>query len=178
MALNPRSHKFPAEVCWLSSLRPFSLAVILNAVKDLSDRFFASLRMTMNKKLLFLICSAAISAALLTSNFAAAANLSQAVSVLPQDDEWAIMAYAAMGQNVGQSFLSQPVTSGIATDVEKRILAITAQGGDAQSFVTELECLTNSGQIGDSSLINDDSFGILALNSAGVSDNVTASSRS
>ena len=134
------------------------------------------------KKLLFPAGAGLIAAVLITSNLAQAANLNQALSTLPQNEEWSIMAYAAMGQSVGQSYLAQPLNSSVATDYEKRILAITAQGGNpstisSENFVSKLETMFDGSQIGDPGLLNDDIFGILALKSAGISDNVVNSSR-
>jgi len=126
---------------------------------------------------------AGISAAVLVSgHLVTAANLNQAVNTLPQNEEWSIMAYAALGQNVGQSFLSQPLNSNIATDYEKRILAITAIGENptnfgSENFIAKLESMFDGSQIGDPSLLNDDIFGILAFKSASAGDRAINASR-
>jgi outer membrane biosynthesis protein TonB len=134
------------------------------------------------KKIVFTIVLAFIAATFTSNNFVSAADLNQAAANLPSNEEWSIMAHAAIGQNVGADFLSQPLDSNVATDYEKRILAITAIGADPRSissedFVSKLESMFNNGQIGDPTLLNDDIFGILALSSAGISDNVVSSSR-
>ncbi|HYC79469.1 MAG TPA: prenyltransferase/squalene oxidase repeat-containing protein [Candidatus Binatia bacterium] len=106
-----------------------------------------------------------------------AANLSQAVATLPQNEEWSIMSHASLNQNVGQSYLRSPLNGGSATDYEKRILAITSQGQNArtfasQNFISILLSKFDGNQMGDPTLVNDDIFGILALKSAGESGNV------
>ncbi len=135
------------------------------------------------KKTLVTVLGALILAVLVSHNLAFAANLGQAASTLPGNDEWAIMARAALGQTSGESFLAQPLNSNLATDYEKRILAITAIGRNpatigSENFISKLENMFNGGQIGDPSLLNDDIFGLLALSSAGISNNVTAGARS
>lgn len=134
------------------------------------------------KKTILTIVSAFALAVLATNNLVSAANLQQAVSTLSQNEEWSIMAHASVDQNVGQGFLSGPLNSGTATDYEKRILAITAVGADpatisSENFVSKLKGMFDGSQIGDQGLINDDIFGVLALVSAGINDNVVSSSR-
>ena len=131
----------------------------------------------LNKKVLVTILIGLIASTLSTGSAASAASLDQAISTLPQNEEWSIMAYAAMDRNVGSSYLQSPIGSGAATDYEKRILAITAQGGSPNGFVSQLENLFDGTQIGDADLLNDDIFGVLALNSVGISDNVITKSR-
>lgn len=134
------------------------------------------------KKIILTTVSAFTMAVLATNHLASAANLQQAVSTLPQNEEWSIMAYASVGQNVGQGFLAGPLNSSTATDYEKRILAITATGANpatigSENFVSKLIAMFDGNQIGDQALINDDIFGVLALSSAGISDNVVSKSR-
>lgn len=134
------------------------------------------------KKILFVVAAALAVAILTTNNLVEAVNLNQAADTLPQNEEWSIMAHAAMGQNMGQSFLATPLNSSIATDYEKRILAITAIGSDPQTissenFVSKLENMFDGTQIGDPNLLNDDIFGVLALVSAGIADNTVSQSR-
>ncbi|MBX4187863.1 MAG: DUF4430 domain-containing protein [Candidatus Doudnabacteria bacterium] len=112
-----------------------------------------------------------------------AANLAGAVSTLPQNEEWSLMARSAIGQNTGQTFLRSRITDGSALDYEKRILAITAQGQNPRSwgeenFVEKLLSKYNGSQMGDTSLLNDDIFGLLALNSVGESGDVINKIRS
>jgi hypothetical protein len=135
-----------------------------------------------HKKIFFTLTLAVVSAILATSSLVNAANLNQAVNTLPADEEWSIMARAALNQTSGQSFLRSPLSGGSATDYEKRILAITAQGSDprtfgSEDFVSKLESFFDGNQIGDSSLLNDDIFGVLALASAGISDTAVAHAR-
>jgi len=135
-----------------------------------------------NKKIFITISTAFIIAVLVTSNLASAADLNQAVSTLPQNEEWSIMAFASVGQNVGASLLATPLNSSVATDYEKRILAITAQGQDpasvsSENFVAKLEAMFDGTQIGDATLLNDDIFGILALASANGSANIISKSK-
>lgn len=82
-------------------------------------------------------------------------------------DPWIVMALAAAGQNPSSSGLSSGF--GAATDYEKMILAIVASGQNPNSWNNRN--LTNElvskyytgGQIGDTSLLNDDFWGVLAL---------------
>ncbi len=123
-------------------------------------------------KKIYTIISALVLAAVLSTQLAQAADLNKALSTLSTSEEWSIMAHAAVGQNVGQSFLQQPISNGSATDYEKRILAITAQGQDPetfgnQQFITKLKNFFDGTQLGDDGLLNDDIFGLAALYSAG-----------
>ncbi len=101
---------------------------------------------------------------------------------------WVVMAIAAAGEdphswktaggnpsivdylesNVGEANLS------IASDVERMILAVVAAGENPGNFggvdfVAKLKELYDGTQVGDSALLNDDSWGVLALISAGES---------
>src|SRR5258708_10789386 len=92
------------------------------------------------------------------------------------------MARAGIGQNSGQTILRSPISNGSDTDYEKRILAITALDENprtfgSENFVEKLESFFDGNQIGDSSLLNDDIFGVLALTSAGISNNTVSKSR-
>jgi prenyltransferase beta subunit len=99
---------------------------------------------------------------------------------------WAAIAFSANGidivtvkseNNSLNDYLlhNHPTNSSAATEWEKWILAITASGQNPYSFggvnyVTTLESSTyyNSKQIGDTSSVTDDWFGVLALISSGV----------
>src|SRR3989344_456319 len=134
------------------------------------------------KKIFIPIVSGLVLAILVTTNLVSAANLSQAISTLPSDEEWSIMARAVVGQNSGATYLRSPISDGVATDYEKRILAITAIGENpstfgSENFVAKLEGFFDGNQIGDAQLLNDDIFGVLALASAGISDNAVSKSR-
>jgi hypothetical protein len=135
------------------------------------------------QKIIITLALGLVAAVLTSSNAVLASNLNQAVNTLPQNDEWAIMAYAAMNQNVGQNFLKSSLNGSNATDYEKRILAITAQGQDprnfgSENFVEKLKSFFDGTQIGDPSLLNDDIFGLLALSSAGEQGNIINQLRS
>ena len=134
------------------------------------------------KKIGFTVFAAFALAVLSHNNLVEAASLNQAASTLSQNEEWSIMARASVGQSVGQAYLSSPLNSSTATDYEKRILAITAIGSNprtisSEDFIAKLESMSNSGQIGDPGLLNDDIFGVLALSSAGITDTVVSNSR-
>ncbi len=103
--------------------------------------------------------------------------MNAAVSTLPQNEEWSLMARSAIDQYAGQNFLRGKISDASALDLEKRILAITAQGQNPrtwskQNFVSSLLSKFDGNQIGDSNLLNDDIFGLLALSSAGESGDV------
>ncbi len=114
------------------------------------------------------------------------ADISSAVTYLKQQspNEWITQALVAAGEtNVDKTYL-QTFTGTSATDYAKRILAIVAVGENPTTFagtdlVQGLKNLSVSNQIGDTSLLNDDAWGILALRAAGVSaeDSVIASSK-
>ncbi len=134
------------------------------------------------KKIFSTIIFGSIVAFLISTNLASAANLSQAVSTLPSDEEWSIMARTSVGQNSGSTYLRSPISNGVATDYEKRILAITAIGENpatfgSENYVTKLQSFYDGIQIGDPQLLNDDIFGVLALVSTGTSENIISKSR-
>lgn len=97
--------------------------------------------------------------------------------------DWAIIAATASGMSeddltkdgvsVVDYLLVNPLTAASpATDVERRILAIVAAGQDPSDFggvdyVAMLNSYHNEGQIGDTSLLTDDIFGLLAIAAAG-----------
>ena len=132
----------------------------------------------MYKKILFSVTAAALVAAVAVTQFVSAANLNQAASTLPENEEWSIMAHAAIGQNIGSGYLRGALNGGSATDYEKRILAITSVGQNPrtwgnENFVDSLLKKFDGNQMGDGGLLNDDIFGLLALKSAGESGDVT-----
>ena len=90
--------------------------------------------------------------------------------------DWSSIAFAANSVDITtvkktislKDFLLSDSSKTSATDVEARILAIVATGYDPTNFgginyVDKLKTFYNSSQIGDSSGLNDDFFGILAL---------------
>lgn len=85
---------------------------------------------------------------------------------------WITMALASAGQNNISSDHLKNITSGNANDYSSAILAITAISQDPRIFggsdyVANLESFWDGTQLGDSGLLNDDIFGLLALISAG-----------
>ncbi len=136
----------------------------------------------MRNKIIASLVAGFVLALIVYSPFSYAANLNAAVNTLPKNEEWSIMAYAANGSHVGSDFLKSPINSSVATDYEKRILAITAIGQNPstfgnENFIAKLQSMFDGNQIGETFLINDDIFGILALRSAGISDNTVSKSR-
>ncbi|PIR97572.1 MAG: hypothetical protein COT91_00655 [Candidatus Doudnabacteria bacterium CG10_big_fil_rev_8_21_14_0_10_41_10] len=102
-------------------------------------------------------------------------NESSVQSYLEQNAEnpWSTMALAALdADSIPTAYLkSANPTTAIAAAAP--LLAITAIGGDPRIFgdtdlVAKLKSFFDGAQIGDTSTLNDDIFGILALRSAGV----------
>ena len=90
------------------------------------------------------------------------------------DNAWASMALVAAGEPVDVSYLQDFSGSG-AIDYAAPILALTAAGEDPRTYpntnlVEALLSFHSGSQIGDSGLVNDDIFSLLALVSAGVSE--------
>ncbi len=90
---------------------------------------------------------------------------------------WALMAYAAAGQtnaSLRAYLLAHPPAAGAtATDWEKAILALVADGQNPYSaggtdYVAGLKSLHTGGQLGSATAVNDDAFGVLALAAANV----------
>ncbi len=89
---------------------------------------------------------------------------------------WATMGLAALGSDNIPTGHLKSVSGTTAIDFAAPILAITAIGQNPRTFgdkdyVAVLKKFHASNQIGDASLTNDDIFGILALISAGESEN-------
>ena len=92
---------------------------------------------------------------------------------------WSIMALTAAGSPVSSSLattaLNTSVSTSTAIGLEAPILAMTAMGKDprqatsGENWVSDLDNFYDGTQIGDTSTLNDDIFGLLALTSAGVS---------
>jgi hypothetical protein len=112
-------------------------------------------------------------------------NTAQTYLLAYAGSPWATMGLAALGaQNIPSDYLKN-ITGTKAIDFEAPILVITSINQDPRTFgdlnlIDKLKTFYSSGQIGDSSTLNDDIFGILALLSAGVpmSDPVIAGSKS
>lgn len=89
----------------------------------------------------------------------------------PKSNAWVVMALRASGQNVSASSLSTSLNS--ATDIERTILAVTAANDNASNWrgidlIAKLDATRTNNQIGNTTLINDDIFGILAYIAAGI----------
>lgn len=97
-----------------------------------------------------------------------ASALDDAITYLQTKDNspWITMAQVAAGQSPDVSYLNS-FTADSTIGISAPILALSAAGGDASSLVTELKTYFDGTQIGDSSTLNDDIFGLLALLSAG-----------
>lgn len=99
------------------------------------------------------------------------------------ESEWAAIGLSAEGVNVAdvknpttslRDFLSNtPLTANTpTTDLARRILAIVAIGGDPTQFggtnsLADLQSQYTDKQLGDTSLLNDDIYGLLALLASG-----------
>jgi len=93
------------------------------------------------------------------------------ISAKPQN-AWITMALASAGQGNIPSEHLKNITGNNTNDYSSAILAITAMNEDPRTFggsdyVAKLESFWDGSQLGDSSLLNDDIFGLLALISAG-----------
>lgn len=98
---------------------------------------------------------------------------------------WAAMSFAAAGTNPasvsnnGSSLLQyiaghQPAAGASATEWVRELLAVTASGQNPFTFngtdyVAKVESFHNNSQLGSTTQVNDDMFGLLALISAGES---------
>ena len=98
---------------------------------------------------------------------------------------WVTMAIAAAGEDphdwrIGSNpsivdyLADNAASAGLVTDYARMILAITAANENPTSFggvnfVAQLKASCSAGQIGDSSVLNDDFWGVMALIAAGES---------
>lgn len=116
-------------------------------------------------------------ASLLVLPIKTGADLPNAVSYLEAQtqDAWTTQALAAAGvTNMNLDHL-KTVNGTLATDYAKTILAVTAAGQNPTTFgnidyIAKLKTFYNSNQFGDTSLLNDDAWSILALASVGQKD--------
>ena len=86
---------------------------------------------------------------------------------------WSIMALSAAGESPSLDSLTN-VFAEKAIDLETPILAITSAGEDPRSFgstdlISALRAFYDGTQLGESGIVNDDIFGLLALISSGES---------
>ncbi|HCB35471.1 MAG TPA: hypothetical protein DEP25_02400 [Candidatus Taylorbacteria bacterium] len=84
---------------------------------------------------------------------------------------WSIMALAAAGEHPILDSL-QEISAEKAIDLEAPILALTAAGKDPRTFpknnlILKLKSFYDGTQLGDSGIVNDDIFGLLALIASG-----------
>src|SRR3989339_1639687 len=104
---------------------------------------------------------------------AAQAGLPEAVTYLKTQtlDDWITQGLVATGETVDPTPL-QSFGGSSVTDYAKRIMALVAAGKNPATYtgtdlITGLKSFEQSGQIGDTALINDDAWGIMALSSVG-----------
>lgn len=91
------------------------------------------------------------------------------------ENPWITMALAATNNGGNANYLKS-VSGTNAIEYEAPILAITALGHNPRNFgstnlVEKLKSFYTSGQIGDTTTLNDDYFGLLALAASGESNN-------
>lgn len=87
-------------------------------------------------------------------------------------DAWVTMALSAAGETNLETGYLKEVNGTQATDYEKAILAIAAAKANPHTFgnidyVVKLKSFYNNNQLGQTNLLNDDIWGILALSAAG-----------
>lgn len=99
------------------------------------------------------------------------------------ETEWSVIAVSAAGQDPAafkqengasatQYLEANPLADTVpATDVERKVLAIAAAGKDPESFggvdyTAQLQSKHVGNQIGDPTLLNDDIFGVIAIDAA------------
>ena len=123
-----------------------------------------------------LLSSSFIIAALLLSplGFAASYNAVTATDYLlnHSGNPWSTMALASVNAAAIPSEYLKTVSGSSAINFEAPILAITSINQDPKTFgatdyIAKLKSFHSAGQIGDTSTLNDDIFGILALVSVG-----------
>ncbi len=106
--------------------------------------------------------------------FLAYAGVPEAVNYLKNQtlDDWIVQALAAAGENIDPTPL-QSFGGSSANDYSKRILSLVAAGQNPTTYtginlVQSLKNFANGGQLGNPALLNDDTWGIMALRSAGL----------
>jgi hypothetical protein len=108
------------------------------------------------------------------------------ISGYGSETEWQIISNKAYEKATGETLSSTATmveslkddalnSSTPATDVERKILAIQAAGEDSSNFggkdyKAELASRANNGQIGDQTLLNDDYFGVMAIDAMKAED--------
>lgn len=99
------------------------------------------------------------------------------------NNPWSTMALQVLGAPSIPTDYLKTISGTSAIEYEAPILAITATGNDPRTFgstdyIAALESYHTQNQLGDPNALNDDVFGMLALISAGVNDNVVSDSKS
>ena len=128
----------------------------------------------MNKRIIFGGIAFTIFGAFFALSQLSAAVPSQTVAYLnnqPQNNAWTVMALKASGQSVNANGLSVDNLNK-ATDIERVILGVVAGGANPINFknrdlVATLDQTRTNSQIGSTTLLNDDAWGILAYYAAG-----------
>lgn len=86
--------------------------------------------------------------------------------------EWTVVAVASKGQdpkefdNNGVSavdFIKSKPPAATVTDLENRVISLSAAGEDTKDLSDDLETFHNNNQIGEEKYLNDDMFGIIAI---------------
>lgn len=102
------------------------------------------------------------------------ADVNQGVTYLKgqSTDAWVTMALAAAGETTLSVEYLKTVAGSATTDYAKAVLAIVAAGENPKTYgnidyVAAISGTASDGQLGSSTLINDDMWGIIALRSAG-----------
>ncbi len=107
-------------------------------------------------------------------------NNDGSISGFGGETDWTVVAITAKGEDPAEfdsstgnstvDYMKDNVTpdSALATDVERRIIAIDAAGQDTKNFDgvdynAKLAAYHNNNQIGDVTLLNDDIFGVIAI---------------
>lgn len=101
------------------------------------------------------------------------ASIEDTISYLKSQDQtsWVTQALVALGETDIESEHLKTVPGSLSTDYAKAIMGITALGENPKSFgnidyVSKLRSYYSNGQMGDTGLINDDMWAILAFASA------------
>ncbi len=127
---------------------------------------------------------AATAAAHATEYLEANQNEDGSIAGYGGETEWSIIAFEASGtdadtveSDAGNSTIEflesdKPTETTSATTIERKILAINASGKDSKNFDgvdynQELKDQHNNDQIGEVTLLNDDFFGVLAIDASG-----------
>ena len=157
--------------------------IVLQAGKKLSLSIMTSLMLTLPlSQVAFAISDAEVTTAVQRGTDYLEANQNDDGSIVGYggETEWSVIAFEATGRDSemvksddGNSIVDfleseKPVDATPATTIERKILAINASGNDSKYFDgvdynQELKNFHNNDQIGEITLLNDDFFGVLAI---------------